>query len=39
MAEITVLGAGMVGVSSALALQEQGHHVTLVDKVSPGLET
>ncbi|WP_067101699.1 NAD(P)/FAD-dependent oxidoreductase [Marinomonas atlantica] len=39
MAEVTVLGAGMVGVSSALALQEQGHHVTLVDKVSPGLET
>lgn len=39
MAEYLVLGAGMVGVSSALALQDQGHDVTLVDRVSPGLET
>lgn len=37
--EIVVLGAGMVGVSSALALQERGHQVVLVDRQAPGLET
>lgn len=36
---VTVLGAGMVGVSCALALQAKGWHVTLVDKRGPGEET
>lgn len=39
MADFLVLGAGMVGVSTALALQEQGHAVTLVDRKAPGRET
>ncbi len=39
MAEFLVLGAGMVGVSTALALQTQGHDVTVVDRMTPGLET
>lgn len=39
MTDIIVLGAGMVGVSTALALQERGHHVTLVDRRGPGEET
>ncbi|WP_296933510.1 FAD-binding oxidoreductase [uncultured Marinobacter sp.] len=39
MAEIMVLGAGMVGVSSALALQSNGHNVILVDRSAPGSET
>ena len=39
MSEILVLGAGMVGVSTALALQEQGHAVTLADRTTPGRET
>ena len=39
MAEILVLGAGMVGVSTALALQERGHAVSLVDRGAPGRET
>lgn len=34
--EIIVLGAGIVGVSSALALQARGHHVTLLDIQEPG---
>lgn len=34
--EIIVLGAGIVGVSSALALQSRGHHVTLLDIRVPG---
>lgn len=37
--EVIVLGAGMVGVSTALALQQRGHAVTLVDRRMPGLET
>ncbi|MDA7416332.1 FAD-binding oxidoreductase [Xenophilus arseniciresistens] len=37
--EILVLGAGMVGVSTALALRQRGHHVTLVDRKAPGQET
>lgn len=36
--EAIVLGAGMVGVSTALALQEAGHDVTLIDKGDPGRE-
>lgn len=39
MSSILVLGAGMVGVSTALALQADGHEVTLVDRRQPGLET
>ncbi|SBS32615.1 D-amino acid dehydrogenase small subunit [Marinomonas aquimarina] len=39
MADFIVLGAGMVGVSSALALQQHGHSVVLVDRKQPGLET
>ncbi|WP_420882113.1 FAD-dependent oxidoreductase [Rhizobium gallicum] len=39
MAEIVVLGAGMVGVFTALALQADGHGVTIVDRTSPGRET
>ena len=37
--EIFVLGAGMVGVATALALQERGHAVTLIDRREPGRET
>lgn len=37
--EIIVLGAGMVGVGTALALQHHGHAVTLVDRKRPGRET
>src|SRR6185503_9833343 len=32
----TVLGAGIVGVCSALALQREGHGVTLIDRDEPG---
>lgn len=39
MSEIMVLGAGMVGVSTALALQARGHDVTIVDRNAPGRET
>lgn len=39
MSEIIVLGAGMVGVSTALALQASGHAVTLLDRRGPGEET
>lgn len=37
--QVTVLGAGMVGVSCALALQAKGWHVTLIDRREPGEET
>lgn len=39
MSDFIVLGAGMVGVSSALALQDAGHDVVIIDRVEPGLET
>ncbi|WP_265519717.1 NAD(P)/FAD-dependent oxidoreductase [Nitratireductor luteus] len=39
MAEILVLGAGMVGIGAALALQARGHVVTVVDRRGPGEET
>lgn len=39
MKDALVLGAGMVGVGTALALQAQGFAVTLVDKSAPGRET
>jgi D-amino-acid dehydrogenase len=33
---VTVIGAGIVGVCSALHLQRQGFNVTLVDRLAPG---
>lgn len=39
MADIIVLGAGMVGVSTALALQLSGRDVVLVDRKPAGRET
>lgn len=36
---VIVLGAGMVGVSTALALQQRGHRVLLVDRSGIGRET
>jgi len=36
---ITVLGAGSVGVSTALHLQQHGWRVTLIDRAGPGRET
>lgn len=39
MAECLVLGAGMVGISTALALQAQGHAVRVIDRRDPGQET
>ena len=37
--EVLVLGAGMVGVCTALHLVQRGHSVTLVDRREPGRET
>ena len=37
--EIIVIGAGMVGVCTALALQKKGLQVTLIDSSEPGTET
>lgn len=37
--DVVVLGAGIVGVSCALALQEKGARVTLIDRNEPGSET
>ncbi|MFV0299550.1 MAG: NAD(P)/FAD-dependent oxidoreductase [Paracoccus sp. (in: a-proteobacteria)] len=39
MAETLVLGAGIVGVCAALALQDRGHAVTLIDRGAPGRQT
>jgi len=36
---IAVVGAGMVGVSCALALQQRGLKVSLIDRLPPGSET
>lgn len=38
-AEVIVLGAGIVGVSTALALQQRCHAVCLIDRNAPGRET
>jgi D-amino-acid dehydrogenase len=38
-ADVIVLGAGMVGVSTALHLQKRGRSVVLVDRRGPGEET
>jgi D-amino-acid dehydrogenase len=37
--DILVLGAGMVGVCTAIALRQRGHNVCLVDQRAPGQET
>lgn len=37
--EVVVLGAGIVGVCTALALQQRGHAVCLIDRNAPGRET
>lgn len=34
--DVTIIGAGIVGLSSALALQRDGHRVTLIDPLPPG---
>jgi D-amino-acid dehydrogenase len=39
MPQTLVLGAGMVGVGTALALQERGHQTILLDRRDPGEET
>ncbi len=39
MSEVLVLGAGMAGVSAALALQARGRDVALIDRAEPGRET
>jgi D-amino-acid dehydrogenase len=39
MPDVLVLGAGMVGVSTALALQAVGRDVVLIDRKAPGRET
>jgi len=36
VADVTVIGAGIVGISCALHLQKQGYSVTVVDKLQPG---
>src|ERR1700756_1931150 len=33
---IAVIGAGIVGVATALYLQRDGHRVTLIDRLGPG---
>ena len=37
--KIVVIGAGIVGVSTALRLQRKGCKVTLIDPKPPGMET
>lgn len=39
MADIAVLGGGMVGITTALALQERGHACVVIDRAPPGSET
>jgi D-amino-acid dehydrogenase len=34
--KVVVVGAGIVGVSSAIWLKRAGHEVTLIDKGEPG---
>ena len=33
--EFTVIGSGIIGISSALALQKEGFRVTVVDREKP----
>jgi len=37
--DIAVLGAGIVGLATALTLQQDGHRVTLIDRGDPGAGT
>jgi len=37
--EFTVLGAGVVGLCCAVSLQQDGHKVTIVDRMEPGTGT
>ena len=37
--DVTVLGAGIVGISCALELQRRGFQVRLIDRQGPGEET
>lgn len=39
MSDVIILGAGMVGVSTALALQARGRGVIVIDRRAPGRET
>ena len=39
IADVAVLGAGIVGVSAAIAARQRGHSVVLVDRREPGSET
>lgn len=39
MPEVIVLGAGIIGVSTALHLRRRGHDVLLIDRKAPGQET
>ena len=34
--DVVVLGAGIIGLCSALSLQRDGHRVTLIDRLPPG---
>ena len=34
--EVTIVGAGIVGVATAIYLQREGHRVTLIDRAGPG---
>ena len=36
---VAVVGAGIVGVSTAIWLQREGHQVTLIDRVGPAAGT
>ncbi|WP_432471467.1 NAD(P)/FAD-dependent oxidoreductase [Amphritea sp. HPY] len=36
ISDVTVVGAGIVGISCALQLQKKGHSVIVVDKLAPG---
>ena len=37
--EVCVIGAGIVGVTTALELRSRGYEVLLVDRLAPGMET
>jgi D-amino-acid dehydrogenase len=36
MADVTVVGGGIIGICSALALQERGHDVEIIERKAPG---
>lgn len=37
--DIAIIGAGIVGLATALTLQQDGHRVTLIDRLEPGAGT